>query len=115
MRNGREPDPLLIEAVAERVLELMDERERGKVLLTVAEVAARYRVHRSWVYANANRLGAIRLGEGAKAPLRFDPETVTAALRDHTPTPAPAPDRRGEPSSSPNARRARGLLPVYEG
>ncbi len=32
-------------------------------LMTVEEIAARLKLKRSWVYANADRLGAFRLGK----------------------------------------------------
>jgi hypothetical protein len=35
---------------------------------------------KSWVYAHADELGVIRLGEGEKARLRFDPERVARAV-----------------------------------
>jgi len=73
-RKSVQPDPALspdfIDAVARRVLEL----SRRK--LTVGDVARIYGVHPSWVYARADKLGAIRLGTGPKAPLRFDPDTI---------------------------------------
>jgi len=50
-------------------------------LLTTRQVAAYLGVERTWVYAHANELGAIRLGAGPKARLRFDPDTVVEQLR----------------------------------
>lgn len=35
---------------------------------------------RTWVYEHADELGAIRLGRGPKARLRFDVETVSQIL-----------------------------------
>ena len=63
----------LAEAVAARVVELLEGKERRSAwgLATVADVADQLGVHRSWVYAHADELGAIRLGEG-EARLRFD-------------------------------------------
>jgi hypothetical protein len=49
-------------------------------LVTAAGVAKRYAVSRDYVYAHAAELGAIRLGTGPRARLRFDLETVAAAL-----------------------------------
>ena len=46
-----------------------------------AEVAHRLGVKRSWVYAHADEIGAIRLGNGSRARLRFDPDTVAERLR----------------------------------
>jgi hypothetical protein len=49
-------------------------------LLTAREVSETYRVHRGWVYEHAEELGAIRIGEGKRPRLRFDPEQVTRRL-----------------------------------
>jgi hypothetical protein len=46
----------------------------------VSQVAARYRVSRSWVYAHQRELGAMRLGDGPRARLRFDPKVVADAI-----------------------------------
>ena len=69
-----------VDAVARRVVELL--REEGAVsregprLLTVAAVSQEFGVSTDWVYANAGRLGAIRLGSGPRARLRFDRATI---------------------------------------
>jgi hypothetical protein len=110
----------LVEVIAERVLQLLGDRNDDEIqLLTVAQVARRFQVHPSWVYANARRLGALRLGTGPKAPLRFDPRRVALAVEDPAfsdgppvvNTPAPEPPRAlgGTP-----ARRSRGLLPIAD-
>jgi DNA-binding IclR family transcriptional regulator len=72
----------LAEVVAARVVELLDRQERGSArgLASAAEVAEQLGVHKSWVYAHADELEAIRLGEGEKARLRFDPERVARAV-----------------------------------
>jgi hypothetical protein len=75
-----------IDAIAARLAELVsgpaDEREtRG--LATAAEVAACLGVERGWVYANQERLGVIRLGNGPKARLRFDLDRAAQALGDN--------------------------------
>src|SRR3954467_15057198 len=76
-------DLTLVDFIAQRVLELLGDRNGDELqLLTVAQVARRFQVHPSWVYANAGRLGALRLGPGPKAPLRFDPSRVARAVED---------------------------------
>jgi hypothetical protein len=65
-------------------------------LLTAAEVAARFSVDRSWVYAHARELGVVRIGEGPRPRLRFDPAVVA---------------QRQLPSR-PSALTRAGLLPV---
>jgi hypothetical protein len=75
-----EADPGLVDAVARRVVELL--REEGAVsrpgprLLTVAAVSQEFGVSTDWVYANAGPLGAIRLGSGPRARLRFERATI---------------------------------------
>ena len=78
--------PVVIDAVARRMLELA--RENGQTepdqppdLLTVAEVADRLKMTPKWVYAHQRRLGVIKLGDGPKARLRFDPRIVDTQLR----------------------------------
>jgi hypothetical protein len=44
-------------------------------LLTAAQVAARFNVDRGWVYAHAEQLGVVRLGDGPRPRLRFDPRS----------------------------------------
>ena len=72
-------------------------------LLSAAELAERLGVARSYVYAHAVELGAVRIGSGAKPRLRFDPQTAGDAAarlaggRSHRPdasTDAASPPRR---------------------
>jgi hypothetical protein len=73
-------DAGFVDAVARRVVELL--REEGAVsregprLLTVAAVSQEFGVSTDWLYANAGPLGAIRLGSGPRARLRFDRATI---------------------------------------
>lgn len=73
-----------VEAVARRVAEILEERglaaPAGHEMINAEEVARRFGVKAAWVRRNADRLGAIRLGSGARPRLRFDPETVAATL-----------------------------------
>jgi hypothetical protein len=81
------PDAKFVEAVARRVVELLEDGDdkgapprEGSSSLTVAEVAARYGVSRSWVYAHQRELGAMRLGSGPRARLRFNSTVVANAI-----------------------------------
>jgi hypothetical protein len=68
----------------------------GESLLTVAQVAATLRVEPGWVYEHAADLGALRLGTGSRAPIRFEARTLAARLRDldaAVPTPTMSPTR----------------------
>lgn len=102
-------DAQLVDAIARRIVELLEgSRARagaarpgidaGSACLTVSQVAARYRVSRSWVYAHQRELGAMRLGDGPRARLRFDPKVVADAItafdRSHRATEPPQTDRR---------------------
>src|SRR2546421_216989 len=98
----------LVDLIAERVLELLGDQDGGEIqLLTVAQVARRFQVHPSWVYANARRLGALRLGTGPKAPLRFDPRRVALAVDD----PPASGDGRVEGTPQREAADAGGAVP----
>ena len=99
-----------IAAIAASVVDLMTRpdqprRATGR-LATASEVARALGVSRSWVYANKVRLGAIRLGSGPRARLRFDlaeAQAAFAANPGHQPDPEPTlPPRR-------RARRKRAL------
>lgn len=52
----------------------------GLALVDAATLAAEWNVSRDWVYEHADELGALRLGNGPKARLRFDPIAARAAL-----------------------------------
>lgn len=91
-----EPPPIVldtdaVEQLAQRIAELVAEQlrtpapapaapTRSGELLTAAQLAERLEVDRSWVYDNATRLGALKLGTGRRPRLRFDPAIVAAAL-----------------------------------
>ena len=97
--------PAFADAIARRVLDLGSDRDFGQAagesaLLTVAEVAARLNISQSSVYAHKRELGAIRLGSGPKARLRFDATEVVSVLnspetsvRSGTNGPIEAPNR----------------------
>jgi hypothetical protein len=111
----RRPDAALVEAIAHRVVELLAEDPRpdreDSDLIDAAELARRLGMDRSWVYSHAMELGAVRLGDGPNARLRFDPGRAEKVLRPVGEPPPPRPPRR------PPVRRRTGrtrvpLLPV---
>ena len=73
-------DVAFVDAVARRVVELLRAEgvvsREGPRLLTVAAVSGEFGVSSDWLYANATALGAIRLGSGPRARLRFDRATI---------------------------------------
>src|SRR3954452_9001910 len=74
-------DPL--EQLARRVAPLVaGSIGDGIRLLDASEVAKRCGVTRGWVYEHAAELGALRLGNGRRPRLRFDPRVVDEVLRD---------------------------------
>ena len=78
-RAGFDTD--LVEAVARRVVELLGEEVLPSAprYVDAATLARELDVEREWVYSNAERLGAIRLG-GPKGRLRFNREVVKERL-----------------------------------
>jgi hypothetical protein len=96
-----------IEAVATRVADLLRAGQVGADLVDANEIARRFRVSRDFVYEHADDLGAVRLGNGPKARLRFDPTKVAQTLRRPPEQTTPKPRRR-------EARRSSSLLPIRE-
>jgi hypothetical protein len=74
----------LVEAIAQRVVELLDGRSPavGTPLLSALEVAQRFGVGRKWVYEHADDLGAIRLGTGRRARMRFNASVIEQQLTE---------------------------------
>ncbi len=105
-------DPDQLDALADLVADRLAERlaapaPRPGGLVDAATVAERLGVARSWVYAHADELGAVRLGEKGKAKqggprLRFDLDAAIAGAvgvsksqieRDAAGVPGGTPDR----------------------
>ena len=94
-----------IEAVAARVADLLQPGPATVELVDAAEIARRFGVSRDFVYGHANDFGVVRLGEGPRARLRFDPAKVRERLG--------AADQPAPSSRSPRRkRRSSNLLPV---
>jgi hypothetical protein len=74
--------------------QLSDHRPAEGRLLSATEVAQWWGVRRAWVYAHAAELGAVRIGEGERPRLRFDPERVAKRLRRESGGLPPPPRRR---------------------
>ena len=101
-----------IEAIAQRVADLLTGYSHGPKLVTVAEVAEWLGVSRDYVYEHAEDLGGFRLGDGPKAPLRFDRDrvsewiTVRCEGRPKRESPAPRRHRTGPVELLPIRGRA---------
>jgi len=76
------PDRASIQAIAREVAQLLrlGEQSGADRLLTARQVAVRFNVERSWVYAHADELGVVRLGFGQRPRLRFDAAVVAQRL-----------------------------------
>ena len=72
--------PVDLQALAREVARLLRADTAASSLLTANQVARRFNVARTWVYAHADELGAIRLGTGSRPRLRFDQAVVAQAL-----------------------------------
>ena len=108
-------DPELVDAIARRVVELLEKKGiQQRELVDASELARRLGIERSWVYSHAIELGAVKLGQGKKPRLRFDPEIAAQVLRKVGEGPADPPARSCERAGQP--RRGDGsvvpLLPV---
>ena len=96
------------EAIAQRVAELLRSTETGTRLIDVAAAAKLLGTSTTFIYEHKWELGAVRLGKGPKAPLRFDPARLTATPPAPSPPgPPPKPTPRRQPGTG-----ATDLLPV---
>ena len=91
-----------IEAVAEHIAQLVASAPPKVGLVDAQDLAEQFGVAREWVYANAERLGVVRLGSGPRARLRFDVEQAREALAgagegDRSRRGGPPRRRRGRP------------------
>ncbi len=111
-------DAPTIEAIARRVVELLERRGlQQRELVDATELARRFGIERSWVYSHAIELGAVKLGEGPKPRLRFDPEIAARVLRRvGDGSTADPPTRSGERAGQPlRGRRSEvRLLPIHQ-
>jgi hypothetical protein len=109
-------DPQTVEAIARRVVELLERRGlQSRELVDAAELARRLGIERSWVYTHAIELGAVKLGNGTKPRLRFDPEVAARVLRRVGEGPvADPPTRSGKRAGQPPRREGSEapLLPI---
>ena len=109
-------EPQAVEAIARRVVEILEQRGlQQRELVDAAELARRFGIERSWVYSHAIELGAVKLGGGPKPRLRFDPQIAARVLRRvGEETAADPPARSGERAGQPSASRESGvrLLPI---
>lgn len=108
-------DDRTIELIANRVAAALREelaeiaaqlaaRDDAQTTLTVDDVAERFGIARSTVYAHWQEWGGYKLGESAKAPIRFARADLALGRSAKQPTDPPPTKRR------PTRRRRRGAL-----
>jgi hypothetical protein len=104
----------LADLIADKLAERMTARTiEPTALVDAATLADRLGVNRSYVYTNADRLGAIRLG-GSRGRLRFDLEVARRALRGgEIPTAEPAKPHRDQRTAA--QRRPAGSILAVRG
>jgi len=113
---GIKLDAETVEKIARRVVALLERQGlRNRELIDATELASRFAIERSWVYTHAIELGAVKLGNGAKPRLRFDPEIAARVLRKVGEVPAADPPARsGKRAGPPRGSKGRGeLLPIH--
>lgn len=111
-------DAEIVEAIAQRVVELL--REAGGLdvearYVDAATLAGQLGIDRDWVYRHAHQLGAIRLGQGPRGRLRFDRELVADRLAGADPEswrPPRRPPRRGSSGRKRNRRSSKPQPPA---
>lgn len=102
--------PEELDTLAARIADVLGPQHPTRLpLLTVDQVAARLNVAPDFVYRHQAELGAVRLGPGPKAPLRFEPEAVEGFLRRADP---PVPSKPGRKRAGTRVRTRVDLLPV---
>lgn len=101
-----------VEAIARRVVELTGSECGSEGWLDAAEVARRFSVSRDYVYEHADDLGAVRIGSGSRARLRFEPAKIREALES---SPGRGPQPKREPVRHVRRERDVTLLPVRGG
>lgn len=111
-QNGRRPEPAVtlsagdVEAIAEatarKLVEFVGERGKTFGLVGPRELAEGLGVSLDYVYAHATELGAMRLGSGPKARIRFDLDRARQSLE------ARRTERPGESRRPSRSRRGAG-------
>lgn len=120
--TGRTLTAADVEAIAQRVAELLHAGPAAPApdqrLVTAHELARTFGFTRGWVYEHADELGAVRLGDGNRPRLRFDPATVRERLASCSPNKQSAAPEAPAGATHPRRRSPRtsgttaDLLPI---
>jgi hypothetical protein len=102
---------VIVEATARRVAELLRaDPPVPRRFVNAHQLAIMLGVSRDWIYDHAAELGALRLGDGQRAPLRFDATQAVAVMASRAAVPS-AEAGTGPPRPH---RRGRSLIPYDE-
>jgi hypothetical protein len=98
---------LLAAEVAREVVALLraDPATSQPELVDALEIARRFGVSAAWARENSARLGAVRLGDGPRARMRFDPERVAVELNRRSASVRSAESGSGSTSGPEPVRR----------
>lgn len=96
--------PADIEALADAIAARLAQPTATPQHVDAAEIARRFALSASWVREHADELGALRVGDGPRPRLRFDPEHVASVLACDPTRRSPAADA---PAPEPVSRRPR--------
>ncbi|TMK38205.1 MAG: hypothetical protein E6G56_15535 [Actinobacteria bacterium] len=99
-----------VEAIAQRVAELLGPSAETGELVEARQLAAILRVRVGFVYAHKVELGGVPLGDGPRPRWRFDPEVARRALAARNQMP-PAPRRPAADARAVARRRSTAALP----
>lgn len=69
-----------IDVLSARLPETSPSPDGHRKLVDARVIAAEFGLSRDYIYDHSERLGAVRLGNGPKARLRFNPDSVARAL-----------------------------------
>lgn len=92
-----------IEAVAKRVVDLLEERHSSVGLVDAKTLAHLLDVRPEWVRDHADELGALRLGDGPRARMKFDVAEARERIKRQF--------GREAPADHPQSRQTSGKLP----
>ncbi|HEY5333049.1 MAG TPA: hypothetical protein VIJ21_05820 [Solirubrobacterales bacterium] len=109
------PSPEFVEALADALAPKVAALLAGGVghgggqsaLVDVAEIARRFGLSRGYVYEHADELGAVRIGDGPRARLRFDVAEVAERLTAGEGSKRPVGSATRSAKPKPTARRRR--------
>jgi hypothetical protein len=87
--------------LARAMRELANAQPQRDEWLSAGETADRFALTTDWLYRHADKLGALRLGDGPKARLRFSPAKIEQVLSARPPGNGSEPAEAPPPAAKP--------------